>query len=191
MKKNVATLELRAEPGLLPGAIEEFLRLESPVPVANIRAALRPIDFGATRVEPGELVIIGLQAGNLDKAEFAAPDRLDMTRASGRHLAFGQGIHYCLGAPLARLEGKLAIGALLRRFPNLRLGAGCRAQVEPGTVRAPTRHPDAGTRIAASPWSTAFICALINLGSAGSEELTVPILLSLHFSNRSSLATNC
>ena len=113
--------KLRAEPGLLPGAIEEFLRLESPVPVANIRAALQPIDFGATRVEPGELVIIGLQAGNRDDAEFAAPDQLDLTRSSGRHLAFGQGIHYCLGAPLARLEGELAIGALLRRFPNLRL----------------------------------------------------------------------
>jgi cytochrome P450 len=113
--------KLRAEPSLLPGAIDEFLRLESPVPVANIRAALSPIDFGATRVEPGELVIIGLQAGNRDEAEFAAPDRFDMTRASGRHLAFGQGIHYCLGAPLARLEGELAIGALLRRFPKLRL----------------------------------------------------------------------
>jgi cytochrome P450 len=112
---------LRAEPGLLPGAIEEFLRLESPVPVANVRAALCPIDFGATRVEAGELVIIGLQAGNRDEAEFAAPDQFEMTRASGRHLAFGQGIHYCLGAPLARLEGELAIGALLRRFPSLRL----------------------------------------------------------------------
>jgi cytochrome P450 len=113
--------KLRADPGLIPAAIEEFLRLESPVPVANIRAALSPVDIGGAHVEPGELVIIGLQAANRDKAEFAAPDRFDMARAPGHQLAFGYGIHYCLGAPLARLEGELAIGTLLRRFPDLRL----------------------------------------------------------------------
>jgi cytochrome P450 len=113
--------KLRADPGLLSGAIEEFLRLESPVPVANIRAALSPVDIGGAHVQPGELVIIGLQSANRDKAEFAAPDRFDMARESGHQLAFGHGIHYCLGAPLARLEGEIAIGTLLRRFPDLRL----------------------------------------------------------------------
>jgi len=112
---------LRAEPGLLPDAIDEFLRLESPVPFGNIRAAVSPIDFGETRVQPGEVVIIGLQSANRDQAQFAAPDGYDVTREGGRHLAFGHGIHYCLGAPLARLEAELAIGTLLRRFPDLRL----------------------------------------------------------------------
>jgi len=112
---------LRADPGLIPGAVEEFLRLDSPVPFANIRAALSPVDIGGTRVEPGELVMLGLQSANRDESQFAAADQLDMTRTSGRHMAFGHSIHYCLGAPLARLEGELAIGTLLRRFPDLRL----------------------------------------------------------------------
>jgi cytochrome P450 len=112
---------LRADPSLLPAAIEEFLRLESPVPAASFRAAVESVDIGGTRIPAGDLVAISLQAANRDQSQFADPARLDPGRAQGRHLAFGHGIHFCLGAPLARLEGALAIGALLKRFPDLRL----------------------------------------------------------------------
>jgi cytochrome P450 len=112
---------LREDPSRLPAAIEEFLRLESPVPAANYRAAVESFDIGGTQISAGDLVAISLQAANRDSSQFSDPSRLDPTRAQGRQLAFGHGIHFCLGAPLARLEGELAIGALLRRFPNLRL----------------------------------------------------------------------
>jgi cytochrome P450 len=111
---------LRADPTLLPAAIEEFLRLESPVPTANFRAATESLTIGGTQISAGDLVTISLQGANRDHSQFPDPAHLDPTR-SGRHLAFGHGIHFCLGAPLARLEGELAIGTLLKRFPNLRL----------------------------------------------------------------------
>jgi cytochrome P450 len=113
--------KLRADRGLLPGMIEEFLRVESPVPVANLRAALEAFEIGGTRVATGDLVAISLQSANRDESQFASASRFDPSRTGGRHLAFGHGIHYCLGAPLARLEGELAVGALLDRFPRLRL----------------------------------------------------------------------
>jgi len=113
--------KLRADPGLLPGAIEEFLRLEPPVPLATIRAAVSPIDIGGTTVAPGEMVVLNLQSANRDESQFANADQLDLGRSGGRHLTFGHGIHYCLGAPLGRLECELAVGTLLRRFPDLRL----------------------------------------------------------------------
>lgn len=112
---------LREDPSRLPAAIEEFLRLESPVPAANFRAAVESFDIGGTQISAGDLVAISLQTANRDSSQFSDPSRLDPTRAQGRHLAFGHGIHFCLGAPLARLEGELAIGTLLKRFPNLRL----------------------------------------------------------------------
>ena len=112
---------VRADPSLLPSAIEEFLRMESPVPVANFRAALDSFELAGTRIAAGDLVAISLQSANLAPAQFTDPQRLDPARSQGRHLAFGHGIHYCLGAPLARLEAEAAIGTLLRRFPALRL----------------------------------------------------------------------
>jgi cytochrome P450 len=112
---------LREDPGLLPAAIEEFLRLESPVPAANYRAAVESFDIGGRHIPAGDLVAISLQAANRDGSQFSDPSRLDPSRVQGRHLAFGHGIHFCLGAPLARLEGELAIGTLLNRFPDLRL----------------------------------------------------------------------
>ncbi|MFG2044848.1 cytochrome P450 [Dactylosporangium sp. NPDC048998] len=121
MKQPDLAARLREDAGRLPGAIEEFLRLESPVPTANMRAAVESFDLGGTRISAGDLVAIDLQAANRDSARFTDPARLDPARAHGRHLAFGHGIHFCLGAPLARLEGELAIGTLLRRFPGLRL----------------------------------------------------------------------
>jgi len=121
MQEPDRTARLRADPSLLPLAIEEFLRLESPVPMANFRAAVRSFDIGGTHIATGDLVAVSLQTANWDDAHFADPTQYDPARTKGRQLAFGHGIHYCLGAPLARLEGELAIGKLLKRFPQLRL----------------------------------------------------------------------
>ncbi|HEX6446395.1 MAG TPA: cytochrome P450 [Streptosporangiales bacterium] len=112
---------LRADPGLLPGAIEEFLRFEGPVNLATFRYTAEPVEVGGVTIPAGEFVLVALNGADHDPARFAEPDTLDITRPVGGHLAFGHGIHYCLGAPLARLEGAIAIGGLLDRFPGLRL----------------------------------------------------------------------
>jgi cytochrome P450 len=113
---------LRADPGLLPGAVEEFLRYESPVNNATFRYTVQPTEIGGTTIPAGEFVMVSLTSANHDDDRFGATaDTLDITRASGGHLAFGHGIHFCLGAPLARLEGQVAIGRLIDRFPNMTL----------------------------------------------------------------------
>ena len=112
---------LRTDPQQLPRAVDEFLRLESPVPMSNFRHATESFELGGTRIEAGETVAISLQSASRDESAFSGADRLDTQRAEARHLAFGHGIHFCLGAQLARLEGELAIGAMLRRFPQLAL----------------------------------------------------------------------
>jgi cytochrome P450 len=112
---------LRGDPGLLPGAVEEFLRIGSPIHIATLRFTTEPVAVDDVEIPAGEFVMISLLAANADEARFEDPRELDVTRAAGGHLAFGHGIHYCLGAPLARLEGEIAIGRLLARFPSLRL----------------------------------------------------------------------
>jgi cytochrome P450 len=112
---------LRADMGLLDGAIEEMLRYEGPVETATFRYATEPLEIAGTRIGRGEHVMIGLTAAQRDGARYAGPDRFDIHRDPRGHLAFGHGIHYCLGAPLARLEGRTAIGTLLRRAPGLTL----------------------------------------------------------------------
>lgn len=112
---------LRADPALLPGAVEEFLRYESPVNLATLRYTTAPVQLGGVEIPEGEFVLVSLGAGNRDDERFADADRLDVARAAGGHLAFGHGIHFCLGAPLARLEGQVAIGRLIDRFPDLAL----------------------------------------------------------------------
>jgi cytochrome P450 len=112
---------LRSEPSLLPGAIEEFLRYDGPVHVATERFTTEPVRVGETEIPARQLVHISLLAGNRDGDRFADPDRFDIIREPGGHLAFGHGIHHCVGAPLARLEGEIAIGRLLSRFPDLTL----------------------------------------------------------------------
>ncbi len=115
---------LAADPSLLEGAIEELLRYDSPVQM-TMRFAMEDAPLGPRTVRRGELVIVVTGAGNRDPEVFADPARLDLRRANaGAHLAFGAGIHYCLGAALARLEGQIAIGALLRRLPGLALAGG-------------------------------------------------------------------
>jgi cytochrome P450 len=111
---------LREHPELTPSAVEEFLRYEAPSQMAS-RVAPEEIEIGGQIVGRGEVLNLLLGSGNHDPEAFDDPDRLDVTRANNRHLAFGMGMHYCLGAPLARLEGQVAIETLLRRFPTLRL----------------------------------------------------------------------
>ena len=112
---------LRSEPDKLASAIEELLRYDAPVPHSTFRYAIAPIDIGGVTIPSGAQVIISLAAANRDTDQYTDPGALDLDRAESRHLAFGHGIHHCLGAPLARMEGELALGSLLRRFPALRL----------------------------------------------------------------------
>jgi len=112
---------LRADPALLPGAVEEFLRFESPLNMATNRFTDSPVVVGDVEIPAGEFVMVALLAANHDDTRFAAPDELDVTREANAHLAFGHGIHYCLGAPLARLEGEIAFGRLLARFSAITL----------------------------------------------------------------------
>nr|WP_219636163.1 cytochrome P450 [Streptomyces sp. AJS327] len=106
----------------LDTAVEELLRYDGPVEVATWRFATEPLTLGGQRVAAGEPVLVVLAAADRDPAKFAAPEVLDLTRAENQHLGYGHGIHYCLGAPLARLEARTALTALLRRLPDLRLG---------------------------------------------------------------------
>ncbi|MEW2619262.1 cytochrome P450 [Streptomyces sp. NPDC048106] len=112
---------LRADMSLIDGAIEETLRWEGPVENATFRYAAEPLEIGGVRVEQGEHVLIGLTAAQRDGTRFPAPDRFDIRRDTRGHLAFGHGLHYCLGAPLARLEGRTALSTLLARAPGLAL----------------------------------------------------------------------
>jgi cytochrome P450 len=111
--------EFRAEPDKIPVAIEELLRFDAPVPHSTFRYTVEPVELGGVKIPAGAQVIISLAAANRDDRRFANPDSLDFQRTSTRHLAFGHGIHHCLGAPLARMEGHIALGSLLRRFPDL------------------------------------------------------------------------
>ncbi|WP_433223493.1 cytochrome P450 family protein [Dactylosporangium sp. CS-047395] len=112
---------LRADPALVPAAIEEFLRLESPVETATSRTAMEPVTYGGVTIPAGAMVAISLLAADRDPERFPAPDTFDLDRADNQHLAFGYGIHYCLGAPLARLEAQIAFTDLLTAFPGMRL----------------------------------------------------------------------
>ncbi|MGW7612852.1 cytochrome P450 family protein [Streptomyces sp. NPDC054766] len=112
---------VRADMTLLDGAIEETLRYEGPVENATFRYALEPLDIGGTAIASREEVMIGLTAADRDGVRYPAPDRFDIRRETRGHLAFGHGIHYCLGAPLARLEAQVALRSLLERCPDLAL----------------------------------------------------------------------
>ena len=112
---------LKANPGLIKTAIEELLRYTNPVQHSVVRFATEELEIGGVTVAPSERVILMLAAANRDEAIFENSETLDVGRDPNRHLGFGLGIHFCLGAPLARLEGAVALNALLARFPDIRL----------------------------------------------------------------------
>ncbi|MGH2346923.1 MAG: cytochrome P450 [Chloroflexota bacterium] len=111
---------LRADPALITSAVNELLRFESPVQNTERRAE-RAVELGGIQIAADQALLIILGAANRDPAVFADPDRLLIGRSGPQHLAFGYGAHFCLGAALARLEGQIAIGTVVRRFPNIRL----------------------------------------------------------------------
>ncbi|GAA3015982.1 cytochrome P450 [Kitasatospora albolonga] len=113
---------LRRDPALAAGAVEEFARYDGPAPLAIRRFATEDLTIGGVAVPAGETVLLALASANRDPQQFPEPDRLDLARPENQHLALGHGIHYCLGAPLARLETEVALTALLRRLPSLTLG---------------------------------------------------------------------
>jgi cytochrome P450 len=115
-------LELvRNDSTLLPSAVEELLRFDGPVERALNRWAAEDVELGGKTIRRGELVIAIVGSADHDSERFPDPERLDVTRTDNRHLAFGRGSHYCLGAPLARLEAEIALETLFRRLPGLRL----------------------------------------------------------------------
>ena len=119
MTHRAAFQQLRAEPGLINPAVEELLRFESPIQLNN-RVATARIALSTREIEPGDFITVAIGAANRDPAEFAQPDVLDLTRKPNGHLAFGQGMHACSGMNVARLEGRIAIGRLLARYPHIR-----------------------------------------------------------------------
>ena len=120
---------LRTDPALIKPAVEELLRYGSPLETATERFAREDITLAGVTIPRGEMVYAVIASANRDERKFVNPDSLDITREPNKHLSFGFGIHFCLGAPLARLEGQIAIQTLLRRLPDLRLA------VPPETLR--------------------------------------------------------
>jgi cytochrome P450 len=112
--------QLKHDPSLGQSAVNELLRYESPVQLTD-RIATEDLDLGGIQVSAGQYVTVVIGAANRDPAQFPDPDRLDIRRQDNRHLAFGYGIHFCLGAALARLEGQVALTTMLRRLQGMRL----------------------------------------------------------------------
>lgn len=112
---------LHDDPALIKPAVEELLRFTTPVETATERYAREDMTIAGTTIRKGELVFAALASANRDESIFANPNMLDLSREPNRHLSFGQGAHYCVGAPLARLEGSIALNALVERFPKMRL----------------------------------------------------------------------
>jgi hypothetical protein len=112
--------ELAADPSLIPGAVEEFLRYESPVQGLS-RTVVREVELHGAKLRPGDKVHLLFAAANRDERAFERPDALEIRREPNPHLAFGHGVHFCLGAKLARLEAQVALEELLRRIPDFEL----------------------------------------------------------------------
>ena len=111
---------LRREPALIKPAVEELLRYSPPVFMSTERYAREDVSLRGVTIPRGEMTLGVIGSANRDETVFENPDRLDITREPNKHLSFGQGIHFCLGAPLARMEAQIAIDTLLRRMPDLR-----------------------------------------------------------------------
>jgi cytochrome P450 len=121
--------KLRNDPALIKSAVEELLRYASPVETGTERYASEDVTIAGVTISRGDMIYVVIASANRDERQFTNPDSLDITREPNKHLAFGLGAHFCLGAPLARLEGQIAISTLLRRLPCLRL------TVAPGGLR--------------------------------------------------------
>jgi len=121
MENPDAMNRLRRDPTLIKTAVEELLRYTSPVLMSTERYAREDVNLHGVAIPRGGMTLGVIGSANRDESVFENPDELDITREPNKHLAFGQGIHFCLGAPLARLEGEIAINTLLRRMPDLRL----------------------------------------------------------------------
>ncbi|UGY91819.1 cytochrome P450 family protein [Streptomyces gobiensis] len=128
-RERLQTALAGGDTALLATGIEELLRYDGPVELATWRFATEPMTLGGQRIAVGEPVLVVLAAADRDPEKFTDPDTLDLGRRDTQHLGYGHGIHYCLGAPLARLEGQTALATLLRRLPDLRLA------VDPGDLR--------------------------------------------------------
>jgi hypothetical protein len=133
---------LRDDPALIETAVDEFLRFDGPIQFTD-RAAIDDCEIGGQRIRGGQLVVAVLASANRDSARFPDPDRLDVGRTPNPHMAFGLGSHFCLGAQLAKLETEVAVGALLRRFPDLagsdQPAAWRRSMILRGPVSVPLR----------------------------------------------------
>jgi len=105
----------------MAAAVEEFLRYDGPLERATLRFAAEDVTLGGQTIHRRDRVVAVVAAANRDLAQFACPNELDIRRTDNPHLGFGFGVHYCLDAPLARLEGEIALNTLLRRLPNIRL----------------------------------------------------------------------
>lgn len=129
--------------GLLGGAVEEMLRYDGPVQNSTYRYAREDVEIGGTVIPAGSTVVISLAAADRDPGRFADADTFDIHRAPRGHLAFGHGLHFCIGAPLARMEGAIAVRSLLERFPDLAEdpAGGPRAWVGGSLMRGVTRLP--------------------------------------------------
>jgi cytochrome P450 len=112
---------LIGQPILAESAVEELLRYTNPVQFGASRIALEDLELGGVTIKKGNVIVAMLSSANRDETIFPDPERLDISRSPNRHLGFGLGIHFCLGAPLARMEGRIAFNKLLARFPNVRL----------------------------------------------------------------------
>ncbi len=126
--------ELVANPGLIPNAIEEILRFEPPSPV-QARLVTTDAEWHGQTVPRGSIVLLLNASANRDERRYEDPDRLDIHRESGRHLTFGYGIHFCLGAHLARMEGRVALEEVLKRFPHWEIDWDNAVQARTSTVR--------------------------------------------------------
>ena len=125
---------LADDPSLIPNAIEECLRYEPPSPV-QARVLTRGVEHHGQRIAAGSAVLLLNASANRDERQFADPDRFDVHRKIGRHLSFGYGLHFCLGAHLARLEGRIALEEVLRRFPDWEIDEANAVQARTSTVR--------------------------------------------------------
>ncbi len=113
--------KLQQQPELMDSAVEELLRFTNPVEQPAPRYVLEDVELSGQKIPKGSRVLVGIASANRDEEAFVNADQLDIERTPNKHLAFGVGIHYCLGAPLARMEGKIALQKLLARYPNMQL----------------------------------------------------------------------